>query len=136
MSDKRKVSEKIKKIGDELIESEDSLDYIANSKARICYLISNNAKVAKGAPVLGQCEKVQEKYKWAIPCDFTITVFEPNIQGLSDEQLRMLVHHELLHIGIRYDADGEEVYSINPHTLEDFKLIIDLYGTDWAEVKR
>lgn len=84
--------------------------------------------------VLGQCEKIQDKYKWSIPCDFTITVFEPNVEGLTDEQIRILLFHELLHVGINRDGDKES-YFVNPHDLEDFKLIVDKYGTDWNIVQ-
>jgi hypothetical protein len=38
-------------------------------------------------------------------------------------------------IGIEFNADGSETYSVKPHDLEDFKLIIDRFGTDWSEVK-
>lgn len=31
-------------------------------------------------------------------------------------------------------TDGGEVYSVKKHDLEDFKVIIDKYGTDWATV--
>lgn len=78
--------------------------------------------------------RVQDKYKWGIPADFTITVFEPNCRGFSEKQLEILLFHELLHIHIEY-KDGEEKYSINPHDLEDFRYIIDRFGSHWDEVK-
>ncbi len=84
---------------------------------------SNNKKI------YGQCEKVADKYKWVIPCEFTITIFEPNCEGFTKEQMEILIFHELLHIGI----DGTRYY-VRPHDLEDFKLIVDLYGTDWARI--
>jgi hypothetical protein len=30
--------------------------------------------------------------------------------------------------------DGSETYSVKPHDLENFKLIIDRFGTDWSKV--
>ena len=132
--DKRTINEHYAEIGNDLIQTEDALVDIANSQATIIYLSSEHKKVASGKKVLGQCEKVADKYKWGIPCDFTITVFEPNVEGMSEEQLRMLIFHELLHVGIEYNADGTETYSIRPHDLEDFKLIIDRFGTDWSKV--
>lgn len=130
--DKRQINEKYAEIGADLIATEDALLDIRNSQATIVYLSSQHRKNADGKAVLGQCEKVAEKYKWGIPADFTITVFEPNVQGLNDEQLRILIFHELLHVGVEFNADGSESYSINPHDLEDFKLIIDKYGTEWS----
>ena len=132
--DLRQINEEYAKIGRELIETEEALVDIANSQATIIYLSSEHKKVASGKAILGQCEKVADKYKWGIPCDFTITVFEPNIEGMSQDQIRMLIFHELLHVGIEFGADGSESYSVKPHDLEDFKLIIDRYGTDWSKV--
>lgn len=132
--DNRTINEHYAEIGMDLIQTEDALVDIANSQATIIYLSSEHKKVVSGKKVLGQCEKVADKYKWGIPCDFTITVFEPNVEGMSEEQLRMLIFHELLHVGIEYNADGTETYSVRPHDLEDFKLIIDRFGTDWSKV--
>ena len=53
---------------------------------------------------------------------------------MSEKQMEVLLFHELLHVGIERGPDGEETYSVNKHDLEDFKVIIDRYGTEWAEV--
>lgn len=131
--DSRKINEHYAEIGRELIESEPELEDIRFSEATICYLSSEHEKTADGKAVLGQCEKIQEKYKWAIPCDFTITLFEPNIEDLSEEQIRIVILHELLHVGIRVNNEtGEEDYYVKPHDVEDFRYLIDNYGIDWA----
>lgn len=134
MSDNRQINEEYAKIGAELIEAEDVLIDIRNSQATIIYLESDYAKTDKGKAVLGQCEKVADKYKWGIPADFTITLFQPNIEGKSPEAIRRIILHELLHVGIEFKDDGTESYSIRPHDIEDFKLLIDRWGTDWSEV--
>lgn len=132
--DKRSINKYYAEIGAKLIEEEDSLVDIANSQATIIYLSSEHKKMASGKIVHAECEKVSEKYRWGIPCDFTITVFEPNVEGFTEEQFRILLFHELLHVKIEFKSDGTESYSINQHDLEDFKLIIDRYGTDWSRV--
>lgn len=129
----RQINKNFEAIAQELINTEPELKYIKDSRARIIYLESDSAK--KNGPeklVLGECEKVQSKNQWAISADFTITVYTQNCVGLSEAQMRVLLFHELLHVGIDYGTDGGEVYSVNKHDLEDFKLIIDKYGTDWA----
>lgn len=131
--DRREINEKYAEIGMDLIKTEDALTNIANSQATIIYLSSEHKKNSSGKTVHAECEKVSEKYKWGIPCDFTITVFEPNVEGMTDEQLRILIFHELLHVGITFNSDGTESYFIVPHDLEDFKLIVDRYGTDWSK---
>lgn len=130
MADLRTMNERYAEIGTELIQAEPELKYIADSNVTIIYLSSEQEKKSNGKLIFGQCEKVPDKYKWAVPCDFTITVFEPNVERFTDEQIRILLFHELLHVGIELDGN-EEVYSIVPHDIEDFRLIIDRYGMDW-----
>lgn len=130
----RQINDTYKAIAEELIASEPELEYIKDSNVKITYLESNLPKKAdKDKAVLGECEKVQPKNRWAITSDFTITIFTENIIGMSDKQLRVILFHELLHIGIDYGDNGE-CYYIRKHDLEDFKVIIDRYGTDWANV--
>ena len=131
MEENREISEKYAEIGHDLIQKEPLLEYIRQSEATIMYLSSDKAKTSKGKLVLGQCEKIPDKYKWAIPCDFTITIFEPNIINFTDKQLRILIYHELLHVKIELGDDGTEKYSTNPHDIEEFRDIIDRYGIDW-----
>ena len=130
--DNRHINHDYAEIADELIRNEYSLFHLMESRAKIIYLSSDYAKTSKGKLVFGQCEKVADKYKWGIPADFTITVFEPNVEKFTDDQIRTLLHHELLHVGIDKKADGSESYSIVDHDIEDFKLILDKYGTDWS----
>lgn len=134
MADNRHISEEYAKIGAELIDTEDVLIDIKNSQATIVYLTSDYEKKEKGRLVLGQCERVADKYKWGIPADFTITLFEPNMKGKSQEAIRRIILHELLHVGIDFTQDGSESYSVRPHDIEDFKYLIDKYGTDWSDV--
>lgn len=129
--DNRIINEKYADIAAELIENEEALEHIKNSQATIIYLSSEKKKVSDGKIIHAQCEKVPDKYKWGIPCDFTITVFEPNVEHMTDEQIKILLFHELLHVGINL-KDDRETYSTLPHDLEDFKLIIDRFGTDWS----
>lgn len=133
--DTRYINEEYTQIGAELIETEEALVDIKNSQATIIYLSSNHAKQDKGRTVYGQCEKIQEKYKWGIPADFTITLFEPNIATKSPEAIRRIIFHELLHVGVEFNNDGTETYNVIPHDLEDFKLLIDRWGTDWSETE-
>lgn len=131
----RQINKNYEKIAQELIENTAELEYIKKSNVRIIYLESDNAK-KNGTErlILGECEKVASKNQWAISADFTITVYKNNCIGLSEEQIKILLFHELLHVGIDYGTDGGEVYSVKKHDLEDFKVIIDKYGTDWAVV--
>lgn len=130
----RKINDGYRAIAEKLISTEPELAYIKDSSVKITYLESDLPKKAdKDKLVLGECEKVQSKNQWAIDSDILIILYEPNIMGMSEEQFNIVLFHELLHIGIDYGDNGE-VYYIRKHDLEDFKVIIDRFGTDWAKV--
>jgi hypothetical protein len=129
MTDERRQSEEYAEIGYQILSEQ----FPELSDVSVGFLASSYAKKDHGRLVFGQCERIQDKYKWAIPFDFTITVFEPNCAGLSDDQLRILIEHEIRHIGIADGDDGYPRYFIIPHDVEDFRAIIDSYGLDWSQ---
>ena len=126
MSDNRCINEDYCRIARDLIENRPELEHLRGADVTILCLSSDCEKKSGKKLVFGQCEKIADKYKWGIPCDFTITIFEPNIVDFSEGQLQILIFHELLHVGV----DGDK-FSIIPHDLEDFKVIIEQYGVDW-----
>lgn len=130
--DTRHISEEYTKIGNDLIQTEEILSDLRESEVTIMYLGSEYEKTSQGRTIFGQCEKVPEKYKWAVPCDFTVTIFEPNVERFTEEQMRILILHELMHVGVLKDGN-EETYFIRPHDIEDFRDIIDRYGLEWNE---
>jgi len=124
-------SEDYARIGRELIQSEKSLRWIDETEVSVGFMSSNKAKVSNGKTVFGQCERVPDKYKAFIPYDFLITVYEPNVIDFTSQQVRILLHHELLHCGVNMNA--EPTYKVVPHDVEEFNEIIDRYGLDWSE---
>lgn len=124
--DNRCINEKFQEIAEDLIIEREELKELRESDVTVILLDSDSAKKNKREKVLGQCEKVADKWKWAVPCDFTITLFKPNIIGLTEDQIKILIFHELLHIGI----DGDKMF-IRDHDLKDFKVIIDEFGVNW-----
>lgn len=119
------------RIGAELIQAEKSLNWIRETEVSIGFMSSNKAKVSNGKTVFGQCERVPDRYKAFIPYDFLITVYEPNVIDFTSRQIRILLHHELLHCGVNMNA--EPTYKVVPHDVEEFNEIIDRYGLDWSE---
>ena len=128
MVDKRTISEFYTDMAHDLIENEEDLAWLRKAPVTIVYLESTHKKKSGGRKVLGQCEKVQEKNKWGIPADFTITIFQPNVEELTEEQLKIVLFHELLHIGRDFE-------SVEPHDLQDFRYIVNRFGVDWAKPK-
>ena len=130
----RQINHNYEEIAQELIDNEPELAYIKNSQVKIAFLESDQSKKAdKDKLVLGECEKVAAKNKWAIAYDFTITLFRNNLIGLTLDQIRIVLFHEVLHVGIEQGPDATEIYSVRKHDLEDFKIIIDRFGTEWAK---
>ncbi len=133
----RHINENYQRIAESLIDTEPDLEHIKDSRVRIAYLESDQCRRdGKDRLVLGECEKVAAKNRWAINYDFTITLFKKNLVGLSGDQIRTVMFHELLHVGIEPGPDGEEIYAVRKHDLEDFKIIIDRFGTDWNKAAR
>ena len=127
MAEERKISAYFREIAIDLINNRPELEPLKHSNTTITYLTSEYEKKAKGNLVLGLTEKVPTKNKWAITSDFTITIYLENIKHFTPEQERVLMLHELLHIGV---AEDGKAY-IKPHDLEDFRTIIDEYGAYW-----
>lgn len=131
MGERRRQSERYAEIGMRLIRTEAAFADIRDSDATICFLSSDAAKTSRGRAVHGQCERVPDKWKWSVPADYAITIFEPNVDGMSEKQIEILLFHELLHVLIDHDKDGGEVYRIRPHDLEDFTSVIERFGVYW-----
>lgn len=133
------------RIGQELIDTEDALEHIRENEIRIRYLESNKPAGKSKRITLGKCMHIKEKTRsvfealgWKkeeIP-DFCIIIYKERIHGFQPEQLRILIFHELLHIGVKEDSDTGEItlFSVK-HDLEDFRYIIDTFGSDWADDK-
>ena len=133
MAETRVVSDELARMGRGLIDEEPLFAHSRDSEATVVVLESDRAKTSRGRTVFGECERVADKNKWAIPADFTVTVYGPNCSGMDDEHLGRVLFHELLHVGIGHDKDGNEVYSVRPHDFEDFRECVSRWGMDWHE---
>lgn len=125
-------SDEYQELAEEVIDEHEELHWLKCADVRIDYISSVKKRKSKGKPVLGECQLVKEIYKLYCPYDFLIIIYEPNIEGLSLNQIKILLYHELLHVGVS-EISGEPQYSINPHEVEDFRAIINKYGVDWAD---
>lgn len=79
--------------------------------------------------VYGECKKVNGWELVFCPFDFLIIIYDMNCEGFTDEQIKVLIWHELNHIGI----DDRGNHYVKPHDVEDFRNIIDECGIDWAK---
>lgn len=131
MAEIRNITTEYNNMVDELVTTIPDLAPIKDAGITVTFLQSDYVKKSQGKLVFGLTEKVASKNRWAIPSDFTITIYTKNIKDFTDDQVRILLEHELLHIGV--DKDGK--FYVKPHDLEDFRSIIDKYGAYWDKTQ-
>ena len=123
---------KYRLIGQKLLKTLDEFREIRESGVKVAYLASGKEKKQNKKTIFAECCKVDEKYRWCCKYDFFIVVYEPNVFDFTDNQLEILIRHELHHIGIDYSKD-EMTFYIVPHDVEEFWDIIREHGLNWSE---
>lgn len=115
-----------------LLKKEECLQYINDFEISFDVIVSDIEKIKNGKIVFADCRKVPDIYRLYCPYDFIITIYEPNCDMLDAKQMRILLMHEMLHMGVN-EVDGELKYMVNGHDYEEFKVIIDRFGLDWSD---
>ena len=132
----RELNDMVRQICEEVLDvySEDfsDLNTAIDLGLRIGYCLSDKEKTSRGRRILGECQKVPEEWLGFAPYDFLITFYEPNLAGKTQEQLTALAYHELMHAGAQVDEDGTIRLSITPHDQEDFRRVLDRFGSNWS----
>lgn len=108
------------------------LNYIRDFGIAFAVLLSDEEKKTNRKIVYGDCEKVPDRFRYCCPYEFQIKLYEPNIDLLSEEQIKILLWHEMMHMGIDEET-AEPTYYTAPHDFEDFHCITDKFGIDWNE---
>lgn len=132
MAETREQSEYWAELAEEIIQTEPLVEYLQFRNFTIIYLTSEHKRKSNGKAVHGLTEIVQEKNKWSMPGDVSITIYEANNEGFTKEQERILMLHELMHIQV--DGENNNKPKLRGHDVEDFSEIIEMYGMDWAHV--
>lgn len=96
----------------------------------IVFLYSDRKRKHGGKTVYAETEKVGEKMKALAGADFVITFYKPDTDMLDEDRLKVLMYHELRHVG--YDPETGKT-SIIPHDVEDFEDILSTRGFNWTE---
>lgn len=118
-------SKELKKLGNKIINKFDEFSFINEYGIKIGYVLSHERKNGEKI-TYAECRKVNETYKAYLPFDFIITFYECNTGHMSENQKKILMLHELKHIGI-----GLRGLKIIQHDVEDFRDILIKYGIDW-----
>lgn len=118
-------------LGIACINKYEELEGLKEHPCSIAYLGSDKQKSSRGMITYADCTKIPDKYKWMGEYDFMITVYERNCEGLTDEQMEILMLHELMHIKVDENGDGTATYSIRDHDVQDFNAILERFGLGW-----
>ena len=120
---KYELSDEYRELAYAVIDAVPELWMIKQADIRVGFIKSFKEKHDGGNRILGQCIKVPEIYVELLSLDFLIVIYEPNVVGLTTNQKKVLMWHELKHIGIRD----------TPHDREEFDSIINRVGMYWSE---
>lgn len=123
------ISEELEDLARDVIAENNDVCCLANPGVRIVYLYSDKEKFKNGRYVFADTEKINDKVKTLINVDFIITFYSKACESLNGDQMKILMHHELKHVG--YDPDSGKCRII-PHDIEDFKDILESHGLDWT----
>jgi predicted metallopeptidase len=121
------LADDIRDLAGKIIHRFPELSFIKEFEIRIGYVRSFEAKTSKGREVFAECRKVSGTYQAYLPYDFLITVYEPNMAVLTENQRKIVVYHELKHIEITPKG-----FSIRPHDIEDFESVLREHGLSWS----
>ena len=120
------VSPELQKLGEAVIAGMPELAYISTYDIRIGFVLSYESKKSNSKIVAADCRKVTGPYKAYLPFDFVVTFYWPNMSYMTDNQKKVLMLHELKHVGL-----GPKGLRLEPHDIEEFETIITRYGLRW-----
>lgn len=132
MAEERYQSERFADLAEQIIQTEPLVEQLKIRNFTIVFLECDDMKTGSGGRIFGKTEIIQEKNKWAIPGDVSVTIYEGSCRGFTDEQYRILMLHELLHIQVT--GKNNDIPKIRPHDVQDFSEIIERFGRDWARI--
>lgn len=123
-------SNELRYLATKIINRYPEFNFIKEFNIKIGYVISQQRKSGEKV-TYADCRKVQDVFQAWLPYDFIITFYERNTGFLNENQIKVLMYHELKHIGI-----GEKGLKIVPHDIDDFTDILEKYGLDWNKIDK
>lgn len=128
---KFEIAPDLAELGDKVLSAMPEFAFINNHGVKIGYLKSYENKKASGKTVFAECRIIKGVYTAYLPFDFIITFYQFAISSLTKNQLKILMLHELKHIGL-----NKAGYTLNPHDIEDFSDILSKYGLGWSALNQ
>ena len=133
---KTRYSQKWAEIGQSVIKefAEGKFKAIVEHDISIGYVISEESPQNNGAPKLAECITVKKDHaRQFTPHDYLIKLYMPNVLYMTEDQLKILMEYELMHIQAYEDKDGNLQITTRKHDVQDFSDIIERYGIDWTK---
>lgn len=102
-------------------------------EAHIVYLFRDGGWESRGRTIYGKAYKLSGREKFlSDDADFAIVINKEAWLGLQPHQQKALVDHELCHCGKNgEDEDGNPIWCLWDHDVEEFRAVIDRHGL-WA----
>lgn len=125
-------------IGDALIEHADELGDLDAHPPMIRYMWRAKAKKSKGATMFGNCTKVAGFVKHFGQTDWILEIAADVLRDLKATafQVEALIFHELKHISVKVDEDGNASYSYVREEYQAFGDEILRYGAWHGEMEK
>ncbi len=121
------VSPEVQQLGEKVIATMPDLQFISTYNIKIGYLVSYEHKRNGTKIIHADCRKIANVYTAYLPFHFIVTFYLANISYMTENQQKLLMYHELRHIGV-----GPKGLRIEPHDIEDFESIVKQYGMNWG----
>lgn len=116
-------------LANKVITEHAELEILKENNIKVGFVRSLKKKKSRNRLTFADTRKVTEPYSIFVPYDFLITFYMPNVSMLNENQIEILMWHELKHCGV--DEKGN-LY-LAPHDIEDFTNILEKHGLHWAE---
>ena len=103
----------------------------------ICYMFREEAAISDDKVVAGMCVRVDDRNYTIHSFDIVIEIARDVWSEATDQFRVALIDHELGHVGVRYDEDGEPIRDANTdrlktylrrHDIEEFEDVLERYG--------
>ena len=98
------------------------------TEAKIAYVFN----LRKKASYWGQIQLPGGAWEFMLDCNFVMVIHKESWNTLNDNQKQALVFHELKHVAHKEDKDGNILWRLCKHDIEEFLDVVALFG-DWTE---
>ncbi len=142
-------------IGARMVESFAEFEHLKDGAAKIAFLLDSVPQVRHGKSILGTAHlpdvqgRLRDVFRWSIEQtlgyapDFIITLDQEYWEGADERMREILVFHELSHCvqkvdrdgEARFDEDGNVVWGLVSHDVEEFSSTVRRYGAYSPEIR-